>query len=359
MCSTSKDNEYLKNSFKNFINYYFLKPQQSENENKNKLPAYCREERQYALFLYNKILDMVNKRIYDKEDINLLEHLGLEVKAKILQVYYEVAFMRDFLDKEKNNSESKFNKCLFDYVLEKFGINNNFDNVKKENKENKDDILSTLFKDDNDKNYDFLKNYKVIPNINYGSNAKDDDGEGRTLPVFIRKFMRAMMNSKPDIGLIYLNSEGKKCLKFLECKYLSPEGAVQLIDDKEKNSLDAKKYVLPQTVIQFFIAEFICRYVMKGSNIWPNYPSIINFVNSNSNDKTGKSNEKIDRISTEETDNSENDNYSDGSKGDKPIDTFIDRNIYAPKWYKEEIIEKQKPINISDLVPECLKQPIF
>ena len=42
------------------------------------------------------------------------------------------------------------------------------------------------------------------------------------LPIFVRKFMRAMMNSKADLGIIYKDIDDKLYLKFLECKYLSP-----------------------------------------------------------------------------------------------------------------------------------------
>ncbi len=357
------------NQYMEYLNNYF---------GGKEIKPICREERQFALFLYNKLLNMVGKdyesiedndkdiylKIFDLDKENIPDNT-----PKLLNVYYEVTFMRDFLEQEKlkykgknnqylkndMNGKKSFNHKLYDFTLKMFY----------DDKEKNGIFSSKLYSIYN--NYENLKNYTVLPKINYGSKAKDNEdknNKNNVLPIFIRKFMRAMMNSKPDIGLIYLDSVGKKHLKFLECKYLSPEGAVQLIDDKNndkdnKTEYENIQYVLPQTVIQFFIADFICNYIMKGSGLVSDCPTVVNFVNSDSNSKTGKGNEEKDSISVDETDNNENTSCSDGSKGDKPIDKFNDGNIYTPEWYKEKIIGNQKSISISDLVPDCLKKQIF
>ena len=349
----------------------------------------CREERQFALFLYNKLLNMVGKdyksiedndkdiylKIFDLDKENIPDNT-----PKLLKVYYEVTFMRDFFYKEKlrykgrdnqnlNNDNGKkmsFNHKLYKFTLDRFYNNGDLSSIIEIPDCLKNLNIFPSVEYNNFKCVDFYRNlednYKVLPKINYGSNAKDGDGKN-VLPCFIRKFMRAMMNSKPDIGLIYFDSVGKKHLKFLECKYLSPEGAVQLIDDKNndkdnKTEYENIQYVLPQTVIQFYITSFICNDILEKS-ITPDYPTIVNFVTSGSNVKTGDCAEKKDEKSINETDNNENTSCSDGSKGDKPIYNFKDGNIFSPKWYKDEIITKQKSISIFDLVPSCLSNPIF
>ena len=334
MCNTTGDNPYL-----NYLNNYF------GNENGDN--PVCREERQYALFLYNKLLGMVDKqykeievdkdkeifcKIFGFEDDETAEKSNIVIK----NVYYEVTFMRDFFYKEKNNSSSDFNKNLFEYVLEKFkGENNCLSHLFKinENTSVLEIIESqhiTVFPKEAYNNYNNVEKYKVICDINYGSNAKDGE-KTNILPCFIRKFMRSMMNSKPDIGIIF-EKQDKKYLKFIECKYLSPEGYVKLIEIKvyqnmkKDNLFKDFSFIIPQTVIQYFIADFICNKILKGSGISPDSPSIVKFGELDNDDDIVK-------------EYNNNESY-----------------FYRPDNIK--IIESK--IDIKDLVPVCLlKLDIF
>ena len=65
----------------------------------NGMDSICREERQYALFLYHFLLNKVGK-IY--ADVILSEISELQ-GATILQVAYEATYMRDFFYKILNN----------------------------------------------------------------------------------------------------------------------------------------------------------------------------------------------------------------------------------------------------------------
>ena len=90
----------------------------------------CREERQYALFLYNIFMRVKNqqesnpegaldeglqkivyycldpwkaKRIYESEE-------NVELPFKILDVYYEATFMRDYFQKDYEKAMDKYKK---------------------------------------------------------------------------------------------------------------------------------------------------------------------------------------------------------------------------------------------------------
>lgn len=193
----------------------------------------CREERQYALFLYSRLLQMVEQKNL-KDDV-ILTACGLptDEELRIQSVAYEATYMRDFFWKdrerrerrqakekkkldyekklEKKNPEDCFNRKLYEYVrmqLEKEGV-------------------------------DCEKVLSQIPrNKNLGGKIEWGNVDERIVKCF-----REMMNSKPDIA-IYYEYKGEKYLKFLECKYLS----------------NVKKYgEVSQLEIQSRICDFLCR----------------------------------------------------------------------------------------------------
>ena len=107
MGDNTSDNPYL-----NYLNNYF--------GGKNDENPVCREERQYALFLYNKLLRIAAESgLKDDIDKKVLTACGLTEEDKILSVYYEVAFMRDFYKRGRDElkTDLSFNKKLYDYVL--------------------------------------------------------------------------------------------------------------------------------------------------------------------------------------------------------------------------------------------------
>lgn len=122
----------------------------------------CREERQFSLFLYNKLKE---KKKY------ILDTLGIQ--GNIINVFYEATFMRDYWYENK----IIFNEKLVEFIQE----NENYHN-------------SCIIGDDKKKH------------VNYWS---------RSHPL-----ARWMMNAKPDIAIITEYNNNYK-LFFIECKYCS------------------------------------------------------------------------------------------------------------------------------------------
>ena len=200
----------------------------------------CREERQYAVFLYNILRKYrsKDKRNGNQRIINIFDACSVPAEAEIENVFYEATFMRDFFERNRR-------MLLGD---------KNCENVKKR-------LLQKTFSPSVSKpmNQDFSFNSKLIQyvkgtdsfisyvgeenNLGHNEIACDElsDDEKRTI--------RHMMNAKPDIAVIY-NENGKKKLLFLECKFESAECSYESGD--------------MQSDIQWKIADFLCRYCLKG-----------------------------------------------------------------------------------------------
>lgn len=228
----------------------------------------CREERQIALFLYQKLFDMIGKTKEDMKNIDksytrVREACDLSDTDIIKSVYYEVTFMRDFQYECKEQKSSTFNDKLFEFTKEIF----------------KNDLKDLLLEE-----LESFGNIKCNGLINYGSRANNIESKP------IKKFLRAMMNSKPDLGIIYKKVEENKFhLKFIECKYESDEGYVKLKDD----------YDLSQTVIQYYISKFVSEYLLNN-NVQADFPILLRFIKENENSKNGKPNKKDTYESIEE-----------------------------------------------------------
>ena len=265
------EDAYNNSKYLSYFRDYFY-----SNDNK----PVCREERQYALFLYNKLLNLVNKDKYEKEDIVLLEKIGLDANKKILQVYYEVSFMRDFYKKGRDElkNDLNFNKKLYCYVRDLFLKNNEnslfklFDSIEYYSK------LKVLV-DGYNYTSDNKRYFTPSPFRNYGSITKKELDNIKYVPPFIIKLMQTMMNSKPDIGIVYSNGE-KKYLKFVECKYESKEDPVHLLsikcNNKEKDKRE-KPYILRQTHVQYLITDFICKELIGDDFIKAAKPLLLKF----------------------------------------------------------------------------------
>lgn len=228
----------------------------------------CREERQYALFMYNRLRDLIGKEIEvnrhsDSKPDYWLEHginsdeeflkiCGLEGTVKIKEVFYEVTFMRDFfkyykaMDAKNHIYAKSFNRNLIDYV----------------NRGGQEDF--------ND-----WQEY-LTTNLGKAPIAKDE--------LVLHKRVRNMMNSKPDIGILY--EKNNVCyMKFIECKYLSSQG---------------KQNGEPQHVIQNNILEFLCECVfadVEADIDKSNGDEIVRFCNHKGNFKA-YTNVKIKDISS-------------------------------------------------------------
>jgi hypothetical protein len=176
----------------------------------------CREERQYALYLYNVLKKYRKKeeRTGNVKVKDIFDMCKIPSEATVKDVFYEVTFMRDIFEKDRKikNEEKRFNENLQEYL--ELGVK---------------DIKKVI-----DKNLGHIKTAEIEEH-----GLVNDDK---------MTMARYMMNSKPDIAVIYELDETFYLL-FLECKFESPE---------DKRPLGNKK--IGQTQIQYNIAKFICNY---------------------------------------------------------------------------------------------------
>lgn len=119
----------------------------------------CREERQYALFLYNKLLE---KDKYIQKSLN--------IKGVIDSAFFEATILRDYWYWNKE----EFNIILRKFIENELEFKCEFDNIKKH-----------------------IRWWKKC-----------------------HPYARWMMHAKPDIAIISHN-QGKYFLNFIECKYFS------------------------------------------------------------------------------------------------------------------------------------------
>lgn len=146
----------------------------------------CREERQFALFLFNRLKEN------DREIIDYLD-----IPGKIVDVYFEVALMRDYWNSDKKS----FNEKLKYYIDKKFYL------------ESEESIIGS----------------KETVHINVWEKS--------------HPYGRWMMNAKPDIGIIVL-LENEYYLHFIECKLKSEEGVYKCRGYKNKKQVEIQEYIL-------------------------------------------------------------------------------------------------------------------
>ena len=242
----------------------------------------CREERQYALYLSNVLRYYgkdKNRQINDFKKLNrIFDACGLDmINNKIIYVFYEATFMRDFFDNNRNrknangkkifgkdfkitgnNREESFNLRLLKYC---------WINVLGEQIISFDKLIDKKIESNEmeEKNYGArnkipLLNEKVnkkLTKSEFAELIKDEDCE-RTIQrdVKFKTIVRAMMNAKPDIAVIYDDNRQMKLL-FLECKYLSKEDAYSYYVEGN-NEVEIKTF--EQTKVQGYIADFLCNH---------------------------------------------------------------------------------------------------
>ena len=84
----------------------------------------------------------------------------------------------------------------------------------------------------------------------------------------LRKIVRAMMNAKPDLAVIYYDKEkGARKLLFIECKYESDEDNYIFYYYSENE--EVIRGTISQTAVQGYIADFLCqcRGYMNGVQV--------------------------------------------------------------------------------------------
>lgn len=236
----------------------------------------CREERQYALYLSNVLRKYSTplKRARREDIQKIIKVCEIPDDATIQYVFYEATFMRDFFQRnrriqfffanvgEKNIEDIKTKEEIkefwknSEYKRKKRSICKKMNIEKSFNKKLFEYCYKVQFQKQIDKKVlDEIFNDNDIEEVYYGINRKVEEileivRMKKLLKLSeedVKSFystLREMMNSKPDIAVIY-ESKGKRYLLFLECKFESTESK-------------SRSGVL-QTDIQWQIADFLCQ----------------------------------------------------------------------------------------------------
>ncbi len=194
----------------------------------------CREERQYALFLYNILCRYGSAKMrksLKNEKKTKIEHIfqvcRLKNAEKIGQVFYEASFTRDFFYRSKTANNGNFNDALIHYIYKEImGCDGPIKYVGKVN----------------NLGHNQLEREDLSPKIQDGQFEK------------LRFKAKCMMNVKPDIAVLY-EENGRRYFLFLECKF----------ETKEKPYKDKKTAMkLSQREVQWMVADFLCKYCFEG-----------------------------------------------------------------------------------------------
>lgn len=223
-----------------------------ENYIRNDNYSICREERQYAVFLYN-ILRKYSKPEdrKDRKDIKkMFDACRIPEEADIKHVFYEATFMRDFFERNRRIhwAEKAEEKLLQKSYSPKEKILNG------ENSFNYR-LLKYVYEDKYKDKFPILQDCWNQEERNLGHSTNEDfnmfEEEKRDE---LQLDVRQMMNAKPDIAVVYCMSKEveqnavKSYLLFLECKF-----------ESNKSSDQCK--------IQGKIANFLYKYYLENENI--------------------------------------------------------------------------------------------
>lgn len=193
------------------------------------IDLYCKEERQFAVFLYNVFLEKKRrKKEVDKNIDNIVKYcldVGEEEYKRLVitDVYFEATLMRDYFA----NCKSPEEKIAFNEELLKFCLG----------EEDSGKVISKLKKDCLTRNLgqkeakNSIKNlYPDLENKLKSAIVKSKTVDDLSLFKEIREkscldIASMMMNATPDILVLYqIAGEKIYYAKALECKYKSYEG---------------------------------------------------------------------------------------------------------------------------------------
>ena len=212
---------------------------------------FCREERQFAVFLYNVFWSKRNIQINTADEPIVKRCLKIHDDSEIIinNVFFEATLMRDYFEEDRKNNKrdcvekeetDSFNEKLLDFCLEWLATDNR---LKKEQRESVKEFKQELIKEmqDNPRNLGQKTAEEAMPSgfNNFPKELADaikkvikNNGKHSSIDkeTILKAKMKAcvdiarmMMNATPDIMVIYTKDE-KKYAKALECKYLSDEG---------------------------------------------------------------------------------------------------------------------------------------
>ena len=231
----------------------------------------CREERQYAVFLYNILRKYGKKQVREKlagEErdtiLKIFEACGIEAEDDIEYVFYEATFMRDFFERERRYSAAiKYdsNKVEAKLLQKTYANDTKWENIGDDAAKKcfNYQLLKYVHKHDEehnqhqDRHQDKIdENLKEILRYNLGHTPilGYPQIDGAELNDREKEKIKDMMNAKPDIAVIYrgMSDEEKKYLLFIECKFESYE-----------DSYNGEN--LSQCSIQYDVAKFLCNYL--------------------------------------------------------------------------------------------------
>lgn len=191
----------------------------------------CREERQYALYLYNLM------QLYQNSNYrNNLEELfkGTNFCDKSINfdhIVLEAAFMRDLFERDRaDKTILSFNERLLNFI--KNNISNHLFTENEEiNKQLQEEVAL------------LLNNIEKLSPYNLGAKKGQEEIIKLTSSnCIIKSLLKIMMNVKPDIAFFTDNE-----LYFWECKYSSPES---------KYTMGPLK--ISQIIAQKWVGKFLC-----------------------------------------------------------------------------------------------------
>ncbi len=227
------------------INRYLTLETDPGNDGKNERVSWCRVERQYALFLYDLLLDKKNNRLtsrrakegtiraglYDR--FNDIFGCSLDASFFVIdQVYYEVSVLRDLFDYMEDENKKELDMALLEFGL--FGADD------KPNVNKLIDIFLTMDRNSNGAKSikgGTTKLWRSLCNLNnweYTGISADMPFEKLVLSQRMY-FACMMMNATPDIMVEYhykrdidiggeILEANRRCAITLECKLESGVG---------------------------------------------------------------------------------------------------------------------------------------
>lgn len=228
----------------------------------------CREERQYAVFLYDILRKYKNSGCREGAVGRIFEACGLG-GAEIVDVFYEPTFMRDFYERKRRmviGNALELNGTELEKMLKKKSKSTPKNLTPTQiNKIRREDCFNYQLINYLHPNLNNISNEKLwkIEKNNLGGLPKDcKEGTakrkikneveeviremiGETEVQSILNLIRQMMNAKSDIAVVYEKNK-QRYLIFLECKL-----------EYNDTSYDENS---TQTDIQWKIAEFLCKH---------------------------------------------------------------------------------------------------
>jgi len=229
----------------------------------------CREERQYAVFLYNilcKYSDAGKRKKQPQNIKNIFTACHIPENSSIDHVFYEAAFMRDFFERNRRLTLSKnYSKEDLARILLQAKFSPGKCEVTAEESFNTKLIQYVYGKEH--KEYENVIKYSGKEQ-NLGHNTIEFEKlliNGKKLPDnekdWLQYRIKWMMNAKPDIAVIYHTAEDKlKFLLFIECKFDSGESSYSY---KDKNGNTER---MIQREVQYNIAEFLCSHYLNSNH---------------------------------------------------------------------------------------------